>query len=69
MSLGMTTRLEMDAALDRLEASLPEMLEDFGATNVLPTFTAVAEDIRRHAVPNDRNYVWARISPCCAMLD
>jgi len=61
MSLGMTTRPEIDAALDRLEASLPGMLEDFGAANVLTTFTAAAEDIRRNAAPNDRNYVWARI--------
>jgi hypothetical protein len=56
-----TTRADIDSALDRLEASLPKMLEEFGSANVIKTFAAVAEDIRQGTSPADHDYVWARI--------
>lgn len=57
----MKTRSEVDTALDRLEAALPQMLAEFGATNVMQTFMAIGEDLRVQVRAQDHVHVWARI--------
>ena len=63
----MKTRAELDAALDKLEAALPAMIEQYDEATIMDAFAGEAEMIENEAGPRDIEHVFSRTQ--CMLRD